>query len=52
MAEEIPREEQSQRLDHTKLGSRLAEQAREKVVADAKKQREFAEGSKRYTEGK
>jgi hypothetical protein len=52
MAEKIPREDLSLKLDHTKLGERLAEQAQEIARQERAKQKAFATGAKRYTEGK
>jgi hypothetical protein len=39
-------------LEHTKTGKRLAEQARAVEEERRAKQREFASGRKRHTEGK
>jgi hypothetical protein len=39
-------------LDHTKTGKRLAEQARALEEERREKQRDFASGRKRHTEGK
>ena len=52
MAEKLPREDLSLKLDHTKLGERLAEQAEQIAREERAKQRAFATGAKRYTEGR
>jgi len=52
MADKLPREDPALKLDHTKLGERLAEQAEEIAQEERAKQKAFATGAKRFTEGK